>query len=144
MPPLLCMLLFFLSLATLRLCLLTFSFFTTDTIKLWSLCCKKYNLYMTCSLYPECPRLGSGGKCYFWETGKSYFVCLFYTGKESITTRMRKVRPGTFTCHHANRKASIPKALRKLSKQVSICGVEGKKSYAECRADMKGTKWFPF
>lgn len=137
------MLLLFLSLATVRLCLLTFSFVTTDTIKLWTLCCKKYNLYMTCFLYPECPRLGSGGKCYFWETGKMYFACLLYKGKESITTRMRKVRPGSFVSS-CRQEGQHTKSLEKIKQAGINLWSRRQKSYAECRADMKGTKLFPF
>lgn len=56
----------------------------------------KNNLDMTCFLCPECPRPGSDGKCCFQESGKMYFVCLFYKGKESITTKKKKVRSGSF------------------------------------------------
>lgn len=56
----------------------------------------KSNLDMTCFLCPECPGPGSDGKCCFWESGKMYFVCLVYKGEESITTKKKKVRSGSF------------------------------------------------
>lgn len=96
-------------------------------------------------LSPSCkPQAWVRLKCYFWESGKVYFVCLFYKGKESITTRMKKVRPGSFMSR-CQQEGQHTKSLEKIKQaNINLWSRRQKKPYPELIwTALKTMQWLP-